>query len=238
MKYFHLLLIGCCLLLITCMPMINTFETAQTVPVNEFAVGGSVSPYYFSIIRNEGANGTFWPTTRITAKYGVNDNFDLGLGALFTYWIPGLIFNAKYQFQKNDINAAFAFNSSFYRFSLDPFANPNTRSSFDIFNFQPAIVISQDQQNKFPFSMSLGIHHWQINYRGEQSESGTSSLTSLFTNFGIPLRLGANKSVRIMPEIGLMLPILGKVSLFDDEEDVYSFQTGAVFGQFGIYIGK
>lgn len=233
MKHCIVFLFSSALLFIGCMPMINNFETAQTAPHKEIQFGGSISPYYFSISKEDGFGSAIWPMTRLTAKYGITKNFDVGVGTLLAFWIPGLIANTKYQFLSDNLDGAFLFDGSYYGFDLDV---SNERIKYKIYNFKPTLIFSQEKANKFPFSLAIGIHYWLVNAHSDTGHV-RSSITSLLTNIGFPIRFGYNRSLKIMPEIGLWLPITGSVSI-KGEDSTYTFKGGNVTGQFGVYFGK
>jgi len=233
MKYCSIFLISSVLLFIGCMPMINNFETAQTAPHKEIQFGGSLAPYYFSISQEDGFSNVFWPTTRLTAKYGITKNFDVGVGTLFAYWIPGVIVNTKYQFLSGNLDGSFFLDGSYYGFDIDLF---NERIKYKISNIKPTLIFSREKAHQFPFSLAIGMHYWLVGAHSE-TEQVSSSITSFITNIGFPIRFGASRSLKIMPEIGLWLPITGSVSI-EGEDSTYAFEGGNFIGQFGVYFGK
>lgn len=233
MNKYLLILIGLSLLLLSCFPMINTFETAQSTRANSLALGSSLSPGYFSMTQEDGFHLGLWPMSRLTLKYGMTDDFDIGLGTYLAFWIPGVILNAKYQFLKNDIDGAFFIDNTYYAFNL---TNSGEHYQYKIYNLRPNFIISQESKGKFPYSIALGLHYWLVNSQHTEN-SNSSSMISLTTNFGLPLRFGHNRSLKIMPEIGLWVPIHGSASIISQSE-THFYNTGNVFGQFGIYLGK
>ncbi len=211
-------LLGFTLLFINCL-WVTSFETAQTAPPGQIQFGGSVSPFMTFTADGESETAILpFPMTSI--KLGVAERFDMGLKWGFG---PGLGLNAKYQFLKNNLDGAFYFETLYY--GLGTVGGDNV---FSVYNIRPAIIISNEKPGTFPFSAALGLHYWNTGVLGSRV-----GITSLVGNIGLPFRTGSRHAIRVMPEIGILLPITGKVS--GDDDDQFEF-TGQTIMQFGIGI--
>ncbi|MBS4014956.1 MAG: hypothetical protein KGZ86_00740 [Candidatus Latescibacteria bacterium] len=229
MNKYLLILISAGLLLVSCFPMINTFETARTFTAHSSGFGISSSPLYFT--NNNGI--LIWPMTRLIYKYGIMDNLDIGVGTFFSGWIPGLLLNTKYQIFEHDIDGAVFFEGTYYGFNL---THQNRTNRYKILTLRPGFIFGQEAEGRFPFSMNLGIHYYSVS-ESYANEHMRSSATSLATNLGLPIRFGRNRSLKLMPELGLVIPLFGSTSI-QGTDNAFLFEPGNVYGQFGIYLGK
>ncbi len=220
---------GFMLIFIGCLPMVNHYQTAETAPQGQFQVGGSLSPYYYWMSESSGNSSLIWPITRLDIKYGISNQLDIGTAFLFNFYIPGIAFNAKYQFLENNVDGAVLLDGSYSRYS---YTFLNSKITDKIVTLRPALVVSREKSGQFPFSVALGLHYWHVANVTDNIPSN-KSITSLTANLGLPIRLGP---MRFMPEIGFWLPFIGSASV-GNENDNYFLEPGNILIQVGAYLG-
>ncbi len=201
------ILAGSLLLFINCFTVTN-FETAQTAGSGNFEFGGSFSPVMM-LANQSGSNAVILPFADISAKLGITDRFDIGARWALPF---GIYANTKYQFLRNGIDGALFLEGSYF--------GPLTGSDAGFYTINPAVIFSREQEGTFPFSVLLGFFTIGI---------GSENTTALKANIGFPFRIGNNRSVRIMPEIGILHSFGEEIDIFSDNEGSTIFQFGVGF---------
>ncbi|MCX8015253.1 MAG: hypothetical protein N2748_04465, partial [candidate division WOR-3 bacterium] len=169
----------------------TSYQSAQTTPAGHLKLGGAITPIFIAISDTNSKTAIFLPIPETEVKLGLSDNLDLGARWGFG---PGLSLNTKYQFLKNNFDGAIFLEGSFYGLVAGG-------SGFGYYSFKPTFLLSREKPNRVPISLGLGLYHF-----GVMSGDASGGFTSLCGHLGIPARIGANRNVRIMPELTLLLP--------------------------------
>jgi len=178
----YILIITLIMLLSGCSSL-GMLETAETVPKDKSEWGISTKFIrYGEVLRYPHSETIFnINPSQIYAKYGVSDNFDLGIS--LSSHIPALGIMAKYQLFNSKISGAV---STYFAYAF----NKN-----DLLSISPRFILSNEKKGRFPFAFNIGAS-FDIN-----TVDTTNKSIALYSGFGIPFYLRWNKRIRILPEI-------------------------------------
>jgi hypothetical protein len=200
-------LISFVLLFTGCISFTN-FETAQTAAPGRFQFGGSFSPIV--ILSSEtGGGSVILPFADLSAKIGLTDRFDIGARWVLPF---GMYLNTKYQFLKNNIDGALFVEGSYY----GAVGEDNTA----YYTVTPAIIFSREKPGQFPFSILLGLFN---------QGTGSTNTSAIKANLGFPFRIGAQHSIRVMPEIGILRTFGEEITGIWENQGSTIFQLGVGF---------
>jgi len=197
----------------------GTYETAQTAPPGRFLLGGAITAmHYYS---TEGSSAAlFFPFPEISAKLGVSPTLELGARWAFG---PGMTFTGKYQFLKGKLDGAVSLYGSFYGIAV-------SGASIGFYGLSPRVIFSSEEPGSMPYAFNLGANLQGV-AAGAEGTTVSGSAIGLAAGAGLPFRVGAARSARVMPEISLNAPL---TSSFKVEE-----QTGSqsLLGNFTVSLG-
>jgi hypothetical protein len=186
----------------------GTYETARTAPYGGFQAGGAINfatvERPIDVINERGENLSsflfyFYPFTELSFKYGVADNFDIG-----ARWVFGPGITAKYQFLNAGTEGAISMYSWLYYYYLSA---GGERETFISFGLEPRIIISNEQPGGFPYSLNAGLN-CASSYVGVAGVEGTGMSITAVGGVGLPIRVGATRCFRIMPELSASVPLV------------------------------
>jgi hypothetical protein len=172
-------------------------ETARTTPQGGFQFTGTLTPYHLSVAPEGGAAQVLFVFPELKAKFGLADRVDMGI-----YWAfgPGLGLNVKTQFAEGPVDAAVLLGGSLYGLGIaDAF--------FGIYDVSPRVIVSSERAGSFPFCLNAGVKYLGI-AAGAEGETATGGVLSCVGGVGLPFRFGNTRSIRLMPEVSLSIPVL------------------------------
>lgn len=212
----------------------GTYETARVAPRGTFQGGGAITPVHITttvdIWTGQKTLGfLFFPIPELSGKIGVSDNFELGARWAFG---PGLTATGKYQFLRGPIDGAVSFYGTLYGYSLGGV-------TLGYYTLEPRFIVSNESPETFPYSVNAGIN-WTAIFSGAGGQSASAGVLSAVAGVGLPFRLGATRSFRIMPELSLILPLVGSVEAGEASGSVgllgnFAMSFGVGFGSAGPY---
>jgi hypothetical protein len=207
---------------------LGLYETARTAAPGEFQFGGWVSPAHVVVAEGEGG-ALFFPFPGLYAKLGVAPGFDLG-----ATWAmgPGLGLNGKLQFARGPVDAALHLGGGFYGF----FGFGSGGLGF--YSLSPRLVISSEEQGRFPIAVNGGVNYLGVTEGGDGYSYGSGAMM-LAGGLGFPLRLGKDRSLRVMPQLDVNVPVYGTAD-YGEGYETYDMFNGALvsFGISAAYVGK
>ncbi|MEO0075245.1 MAG: hypothetical protein ABIK31_03960 [candidate division WOR-3 bacterium] len=206
------------ILLLSCTTF-TSYQTAQTTSPNQLKIGGAITPVFIGI--SGGAGAYFVPIPEIEAKLGVSDNLDFGARWSFG---PGVALNTKYQFLKNNFDGAIFLEGSFYGLM-------SHGEGFGFYSFKPTLLFSREKAGMTPFSFGIGLYHF-----GVITGDATGGFTSLCGHVGIPYRIGANRNIRIMPELTFLVPLFS--NYHSNNQSGFTTSLDALAITFGIGVAN
>lgn len=163
-------------------------ETARATPVGKVEHGGGVT----SIIHSRG--GAFLPLPFYAIRVGVVPGHQLGANLN----VLGAGASCTWQFLSVPLDMAlFARASGFYVPSSPEAGGPE---GYWGWHGQSRVVVSNERPRSIPFSFNVGID--MVGRLGRKDEEGPSWLASW--GLGVPIGLGPNRRLRLMPEVGMM----------------------------------
>ncbi len=201
------------------------FETAQTAQPGKFHLGGAVTPFHVISVADNGygysdereAYGLFFPCASLFAKVGLSERSDLGTTwsfgnpALFddmylgAGWplVPLVGLSWKYQFLRGSTDGAFLLNGSYYgmsRLSGEDY-------SLSYYTIAPRLIVSSEQEGSFPFMLNVGSSYTGVRSSSSGGSSESNNALTALAGAGLPYRLGTDRTVRIMPELQVSIPL-------------------------------
>lgn len=199
----------------------GTNETARTIPPGKFAFGGAVTPVFVARGTDERTSFIFFPFPELYGKLGVSDKFEVGMRWGFG---PGATFTCKYWFARGMLDAAFAGYGSFYGMS-------DGRFMYGVYSISPRVILSNEAKGSFPYAVNTGIQFAGVT-AGEIGSTVSGSALSVVAGAGLPFRLGSERSLRVMPELSLSLPLLTTLDLGS-----YGGSSQSLLGSFTVCVG-
>jgi hypothetical protein len=203
----------------------GVFETAQTAPPGGVQVGGAITP--LNVVSTQGSEygygyptgssvySYFGPFASLFAKVGVSERLDLGTTWTFgtatpfqgtdlgysSLLGPAVGLNGKYQFLRGATDGALLLSGSYYGVAGEG-------TSVAYYSIGPRFLFSSERQGSFPYLLNVGANYggFSSDYDYEGSSTSGGALTAL-AGAGLPFRLGTDRSVRIMPELQLSIPL-------------------------------
>ncbi len=169
-------------------------ETARTAPPGGFEGSVGMNPLvYFA--DEHGGEPAFWMFPVLAGRFGVAENFDLGV-----YWVfgPGLGMSAKWQLARGQVDAALQGRASFYGLFIGD-------AGAGFYTLNPRVIVSSEAPGAFPFCLNAGFDYWGLAAFGGGEVEGGGTLF-LSGGVGLPVRLGQRRQVRFMPELSFMVP--------------------------------
>jgi len=199
----------------------GVFETAQTAPPGRFHLGGAVTPLHIVSVTNNGygystersAYTLFFPCATLFAKVGLSDRVDLGTTwsfgnpALFegidlgTTWPfgPQVGLNGKFQFLRGSTDGALLLSGSYYGIAGEDY-------SLSYYSIGPRLLVSSEQEGSFHYMLNVGASYTGVRAGDGYGSEDDGALTAL-AGAGLPFRLGTDRTVRIMPELQVSIPL-------------------------------
>jgi hypothetical protein len=182
-------------------------ETARTAPRGGFEGGVSLTPVFFAL--GPADRGLGWtPAAEWYSKFGLSDNFDLGLR--FGNGSGGLI--GKYRLMSDGVEVAARLGASL-GVTLVGSLLGSLRPAIAWGSVSPRVIASREPEHGLPWAFSVGLDYNGLTYPIGEARAGTDWL-DLKAGVGLPYHV--HGAVRLMPEIGLALPLVG--SLPHEEE--------------------
>ncbi|OYD16092.1 hypothetical protein CH330_03705 [candidate division WOR-3 bacterium JGI_Cruoil_03_51_56] len=198
---------------------IGLYETARTAPPGKFQGGGTLTPLHINVT-DDGVAGGFYPAAELFAKIGLGPNFDIGARWAFG---PGMALNAKAQFLKGPLDGAIYLSGSFYGLVED-------NKGFGMYSLSPRLILSSETRSGFPFAINGGIR-----YIGKIGGGGTLAAVA---GAGLPFRLRGTRSVRIIPELSISLPVFSSSTFKHGGTRIYRYSgVEGFYESFGISCG-
>lgn len=195
------------------------YETARTTPPGQWQIGGCVTPIHMAFTE-DGVAGRFLPIPELYARVGLSDNFDLGARWSFG---PGIQLNGKGRISKGAVDVAMHGATSFYGFFMSGYG-------FGLYTLTPRLVVSQENAGSFPFAINAGVSYTGL-FAGGDGEGTSGGTLGAVTGIGLPFRLGISRSLLIMPELAVSVPLFSSVE-YEGEQEII---TG--LDQFGLSLG-
>lgn len=181
----------------------GTYETARTAPYGVFQPGGAI--HFATVARSiSGENVSsflFHSIPELSFKYGVADNFDIGARWAFG---PVITATSKYQFLNAGTEGAISMYSWLYYYYRSA---GGVRETFISFGLEPWIIISNEQPGGFPYSLNAGLN-CASSYEGVAGAEATDISITAVGGVGLPIRVGATRCFRIMPELSASVPLV------------------------------
>ncbi len=207
---------------------LGLYETARTAAPGQFQFGGWVSPMHVVVAEDGGT--AFFPFPGLYAKLGVSPGFDIG-----ATWAmgPGLGLNGKLQFAQGLVDAAFQLGGSFYGFF-----GFGSGGGVGFYSLSPRLVVSSEEEGRFPIAVNGGVHYIGMT-AGDPEYSSNAGAMLLAGGLGFPLRLGQDRSIRVMPQFDVNVPLFGTAD-YGEGYETYDIFDGALIslGISAAYVGK
>jgi len=217
----HLSAVLACACLLTGCYTMGLHETARTAPPGAFEGGGILTPVFVSL--DSGAGGiVVFPYPELYGKVGLSDNFDLGIRWAFG---PGLGVDGKYRFVSKGVEVAARLGTSFYGFY-------GSGIGIGYYTLSPRVVVSQEPESGLPWAFNAGVDYFGMFASVEQEGAGAGML-SLRAGAGLPFRVV--RSLRIMPEVDVSVPLVGS---FSPGGGIEFLPGGGAILTLGISIGR
>ncbi|NPV13653.1 hypothetical protein HPY86_01810 [candidate division WOR-3 bacterium] len=177
------------------------YETAQTTPPGRFALSGTFTPISISssIFKYKYNEVLVLPIPALSLRMGITDNFDLGLN--FDGPSIGGTVTGKCRLLRGPLDGALAAYGSAYII-------PVLRYAFSLYRLESRFIISRETPGVFLFSASARLKC--------MGALGSFESLSGMLGFGLPFRLGKQRSFRIMPGLSIDIPIYPGINTGND----------------------
>ena len=181
-------------------------ETARTTPKGKVECGVIAAP----LIVVQGTESTVeeWPVivmpySELSANIGLSDNSDIGFRWAFN---PGIGINGKYRLACGGVDVAARLGASFYYY---PFGLLSAGNDWTCYSLSPRIVVSREPESGLGWAFNAGLDYYGMSLIAGAEEITGRELVFLGAGAGLPFR--PFKSVRLMPEVDVSLPLQGSV---------------------------
>jgi len=179
-------------------------ETARTTPPRQIECGCIAAPLI--VFRGTESSVERWPVivmpySELCASVGLSDNSDIGFRYAFN---PGMGINGKYRLVSRGVDIAARLGASLYYY---PLGLLSAGTDWVCYSLSPRVVVSREPEFGLGWAFNAGLDYYGMFCTGGDEE-GTGRRV-LFLGAGAGLPLCTFRSVRIMPEVDVLLPLLG-----------------------------
>jgi hypothetical protein len=194
-------------------------QTARTAPPGKFEFGGALTPFFIALDPS-GASFLTFPYPELHARVGLSRNLDIG-----ARWSlgPGLGVDGKYRFASGPVDAAFRLGASLFGFYT-------AGVGAGIYSLEPSFIVSRESQSGLPWELDLGLTYLGV-FAGSDGEGTSGGSLSLNAGAGLPFR--ALNALRIMPEVGALIPLAGS-----SDGEITVFPAEGVLIRMGVSVGS
>jgi len=184
-------------------------ETARTAPPGGFEGGASLNPVYIPFDSAAG-KPQVTPAYECYGKVGLSDNSDLG--CRLGNGSVGL--SGKYRLLSGGVEVAARLGAS-AGFTLAGSLLGNLRPVIGWWTASSSVIASHEPTSGLPWAFSAGLDYSVLTYEIGEAPVGADWL-DLKAGAGIPFRVG--RSLRLMPEAGIVLPQAGSLRRSSDTD--------------------